>query len=167
MRPSDTQLIEEARERMRPIRDGECFGGVGRLAGARCVPRDDVKPIRQTGELTPPTPRVAEESVQQDEWRAAAGRAVGDGLAADIRVEEFLAGQDAASTFRFSPFSTPLKVFKIGPLIIGPTMGASNPRGSKPCVIRLPFPFGAMVARIAILVAGRAVLSSSNDRPSS
>src|SRR6202521_4458639 len=55
----------------------------------------------------------------------------------------------------------------MGPLIIGPTSGASRPRGSNPWMILLPTPLGAMVARIAIFVPGSAVLSSSNDRPSS
>ena len=94
------------------------------------------------------------------------GRAVSDGFWAYLRVQEPVAGQEVASTFRFSPPSTELNVLRIVPLIIGPTSGARRPRGSKPCVILLPLPFGAMVARIAIFVPGRAVLWSSNDRPS-
>src|SRR5207253_2914261 len=75
--------------------------------------------------------------------------------------------QRPASTLCLSPPRTALKVLRICPLIIGPTMAASRPRGSNPCVIRLPWPLGAIVARIAIFVPGSAVLSSSNDRPSS
>src|SRR5690348_5816472 len=71
------------------------------------------------------------------------------------------------STFCFRPLSTELNVLRIAPPIIGPTIGASKPRGSKPWVMRLPDPLGAIEARIAIFVPGRAVLSSSNERPSS
>src|SRR5438128_11280815 len=122
MRPGDAQLIQEARERARPIRDGECFRGVGRRSGAWCVPRHNMEAIRQTGELTTPAPRVAEEPVQQDQGFAAAGRAVRDGLTADSRVEDFLAGQDVAATLRFSPFRTAVRVCRMGRLNAGSTL---------------------------------------------
>src|SRR5256885_3453863 len=165
VRPSDGKRVQEAGKRMGPVRDGECFGRVGRPSGPGCIPRHDMESIRQAGQLSPPAPRVAQESVQEDQGRATAGRAIPDGLYTDLRVQEVV-GQEVASTFRFSPASTELKVLRIVPPIIGPTSGANNPRGSKPWVMRLPLPFGVIVARIAIFVPGRAVLSSSNERPS-
>ena len=47
-----------------------------------------------------------------------------------------------------------MNVFKIIPPIIGPTIGASRPRGSKPCVIRLPDPFGGK-ERVGISARGQ------------
>ena len=113
MRTRNADSVQEVRERVRPIGDGEWFVGVGRCSGARCVPRHNLEVIRQTRQLSAPASGVAEEPVQQHQRRALACRPVGNRAYADFCVEQPVAAQGAASTFRFSPFRTALNVFRI------------------------------------------------------